>query len=238
MIEEILPAAVIAVEAFDDLPGAMLFPSEQDVVAKAVEQRRREFATVRACARAALGRLGLPPAPILPGLRGAPQWPAGVVGSMTHCAGYRAAAVAPADEVVTLGLDAEPNCALPVGVLDVVASARERAQLPGPAAAPEVHWDRLLFSAKESVYKAWFPLTLDRLGFEDAAITIDPDRGTFTASLLVPGPVLNGHQLAGFSGRWLACDGLVLTAIAMLAGAAPVTPSCRAEDPAASRRGG
>ena len=71
-----------------------------------------------------------------------------------------------------------------------------------------VHWDRLLFCAKESVYKAWFPLTRQWLGFQQAEITI-MDNGIFGARLLVPGP-----SLTGFTGRWLVRDGLVLTAIA------------------------
>jgi 4'-phosphopantetheinyl transferase EntD len=136
---------------------------------------------------------------------------------MTHCAGYRAAAVARDRDVLTLGLDAEPDDRLPEGVLNAIATADERARLCAlAAAAPEPSWDRLLFSAKESVYKAWFPLTRRWLGFEEAAITINPSDGTFTARLLVPGPVLDGRQLTGFTGRWLARHGLVLTAIAVL----------------------
>jgi 4'-phosphopantetheinyl transferase EntD len=77
-----------------------------------------------------------------------------------------------------------------------------------------VHWDRLLFSAKESVYKAWFPLTRRWLNFTEAAVTPHPD-GTFTARLLVPGPVVDGHPVDGFDGRWLTRDGLVLTAIVL-----------------------
>ena len=71
-------------------------------------------------------------------------------------------------------------------------------------ASPGTCWDRLLFSAKESVYKAWFPLTRRWLGFEEADITIDPADGTFTARLLVPAPVAGGSPLTGFTGRWLA----------------------------------
>ena len=57
--------------------------------------------------------------------------------------------------VVVLGLDAEPNEALPDGVLDMIALEDEKARLAElTAAAPAVCWDRLLFSAKESVYKA------------------------------------------------------------------------------------
>jgi 4'-phosphopantetheinyl transferase EntD len=79
-----------------------------------------------------------------------------------------------------------------------------------------VHWDRLLFSAKESVYKAWFPLANRWLGFEDAVLAIDPCRRSFEARLLVPGPALAGGRLTMFSGRWLVRDGLVLTAIGVV----------------------
>ena len=72
--------------------GAVLLPEEEQIVAHAVESRRREYAAVRSCARACLGRLGYRRVPILPGVGGAPSWPAGVLGSMTHCAGYAAAA--------------------------------------------------------------------------------------------------------------------------------------------------
>ncbi len=216
MIAEILPPPVAAVEAFEDPPGATLFPEEEAAMARAVPRRRGEFAAGRACARAALAQLGLPAAPILPGPRGAPQWPAGVVGTITHCDGYRASAVAHARDVLTLGLDAEPDGPLPGGVLDAVSLAEERDRLPGlAAAAPHVPWDRLLFCAKEAVYKAWFPLAGRWLGFEEAAITFAPDAGTFTARLLVPGPAAGGRPLDGFSGRWLARGGLLLAAIAV-----------------------
>jgi 4'-phosphopantetheinyl transferase EntD len=219
MLEQILPTEVAMVEAFTDVPEARLFPEEEAVIARAVSKRRREFATVRVCARTALARLGEPPAPILPGLRGAPQWPRGVAGSMTHCEGYRAAAVARITDIATLGLDAEPNEPLPDGILDVIALDRERAQVAGLLASDPgaVCWDRLLFCAKESVYKAWFPLTQRWLDFAEADIVIDALAGTFTARLLVPGPSLAGVPLTKFSGRWLADRGLVVTAIAVAA---------------------
>jgi 4'-phosphopantetheinyl transferase EntD len=221
MIEEILPPEVASAEAFDDLGdlgGAVLFPEEEAVIARAVDKRRREFTTARGCARQALATLGLPPVPIVPGERGAPTWPDGVVGSMTHCDGYRAAAVGPSDRVRTVGLDAEPNGPLPDGVLDAIATPAEvgwRAGVAGDGSG--VCWDRLIFSAKESIYKAWFPLTRRWLGFEEAVVTPDPHAGTFAARLLVPGPVVDGERLTGFSGRWIIRDGLVATAITVLA---------------------
>jgi 4'-phosphopantetheinyl transferase EntD len=216
VLADIVPPQVAADEAFGNLPDAVLFPEEEAVVARAVDKRRREFAAARACARAGLARLGVPPAPILPGLRGAPQWPPGIVGSMTHCAGYRASAVARAADMLTVGLDAEPDDRLPDGVLQAVATADELAGLAALVAmASAPSWDRLLFCAKEAVYKAWFPLTRRWLGFMEAAITINPADGTFAARLLVEGPVLDGRRLTGFTGRWLAGDGLIVTAIAV-----------------------
>ncbi|HEY6787753.1 MAG TPA: 4'-phosphopantetheinyl transferase superfamily protein [Trebonia sp.] len=215
MIEQILPSRVVAVESFGDDPTAKLFPQERVFMTRAMESRRREFATARACARAALARLGQPAVAMLPGPGGAPQWPAGVTGSITHCPGYRAAAVGLTRDAVSLGVDAEPNEALPDrGMLELIALNEERVRLGELAAGmPGICWDRLLFSAKESVYKTWFPLTRSWLGFESADIVIDPHGGTFTARLLVQGPLVNGEPLTRLSGRWLADQGFLVTAI-------------------------
>ncbi|MEV4437194.1 4'-phosphopantetheinyl transferase superfamily protein [Streptomyces sp. NPDC049555] len=220
MIGTLLPSPIQTAEAFEDpAQTPALFPEEEALIARAVDKRRREFSTVRACARTALGRLGVAPAAIIPGQRGAPQWPQGVIGSMTHCAGYRGAAVALAGDVLTIGVDAEPNLPLPQGgVRDLVTRPEEHGWLARlEAERPSVHWDRLVFSAKESVYKAWFPLTRQWLDFQDAVIEVDPDAGTFTARVLKAEPLraATGGRLAGFEGRWLVRDGLVLTAIAV-----------------------
>jgi len=222
MIRAITPDWVETAEAFHDPPEVPLFPDEELVISNAVLKRRREFATARMCARRAMERLGVPPGPIAKGTRGEPLWPSGAVGSLTHCDGYRAAAVASDRTGITIGVDAEPNEALPDGVTDVVASAAERARLTRLAAdRPQVCWDRLLFSAKESAYKAWFPLTRRWLDFDDASVTIEPDEGVFTVELLVDSTVtIGGERLERFVGRWSAADGLVATAIAVAA----VTP--------------
>jgi 4'-phosphopantetheinyl transferase EntD len=71
----------------------------------------------------------------------------------------------------------------------------------------------VIFSAKDSIYKAWFPLTGRWLGFDDAVITIDAEGGCFWARLLVDGPA----PLRKLTGRFLIEDALVLTAIALQA---------------------
>ncbi|MFI0469938.1 4'-phosphopantetheinyl transferase [Saccharopolyspora sp. 5N102] len=212
MIGEILPGEARFSEAFDDRVDVELFPEEEAVISRAVAKRRTEFATVRHCAREALAALGHPPSPILPGERGAPGWPGGVVGSMTHCAGYRAAVVARAADLASVGVDAEPDAPLPDGVLEAIARPEELDLLRRLPAGP--HWDRLLFSAKESVYKTWFPLTRTWLDFAEASIELHPDGGTFHARLLAESPAAAGPPLREFHGRWLAAGGLVVTAIA------------------------
>lgn len=226
MIEAILPDAVIAVEARNDPADIALFPEEEAIVERAVDKRRREFTTARACAREALVKLGIPPTAITSGARGEPRWPTGVVGSITHCDGYRACAIARSTDIATVGIDAEPHAALPEGVLSDIAGGEELRWLSDRRHdVPGLHWDRLLFSAKESVYKAWFPVAKRWLGFKDAVVTVDAAAETFAARLLVPGPLLGGRQVVAFSGRWLVSNGLVLTAIAL---AAPADQSERA----------
>ncbi len=215
MLEQLLPDVVAVVSTRGDRE-VELFPAEQEGLGQAVEKRRREFITARACARDALGRLGIAPQPIPSGSRGEPVWPGGVVGSITHCAGYRACAVALDRDLTTIGIDAEVAEPLPIDLIGDIALPEERRWIERLTVEdPSISWDRLLFSIKESIYKAWFPLTRSWLGFEDASVSIDRERRTFSAHLLVPGPTLQGRHLDGFSGSWMVAEGLVISAIAV-----------------------
>jgi enterobactin synthetase component D / holo-[acyl-carrier protein] synthase len=214
VIGSLLPSDVAAVETWDSAPLEALFPEELVLVERAVPKRQAEFATARRCAHEALAEIGAAPVAILSGPQREPLWPDGVVGSITHRAGYHAAAVARATAVRSIGIDAEPDEPLPVGVLELISLPAERAQLGS-------HWgaqlDRLLFSAKESVYKTWFPLTGRWLSFEDAVVSLHQD-GSFHVEVKASGP------LGTVKGRWLARNGLVLTAIALPVLAASSAP--------------
>lgn len=218
MIEQLLPAGVVVVEAFEDMPGEPAFPGEEDLVANASEGRRREFVTARRCAREALAKLGHAATPIRSGPKREPLWPVGLVGSITHTAGFRAAAVAPRSVLASVGIDTEQNGPLPDGVEELITVREELAMLAALARAfPTTHWGRLLFSAKESIYKAWYPLTGRWLGFEEARLTIDPV-GTFAGRLLVNGGRADGEPpLTELRGRFLVTDGLIATAVTVLA---------------------
>jgi len=211
-----MPGLVFA-ELFEDPSDLSLLPAEEALVSRSVPKRRNEFTTVRHCARLALRELGVPPAPILKGDKGEPQWPRGVVGSLTHCEGYRGAAVGRSTTIRSVGIDAEPHGALPDKVLEAVSLPVERGEI---TALPEnLHWDRILFCAKEATYKAWFPLTGRWLGFEDAHITFDVDTGgtggVFVSRILIDPVARTGTPLAELAGRWSVAGGLALAAVVL-----------------------
>ncbi|HZM16281.1 MAG TPA: 4'-phosphopantetheinyl transferase superfamily protein [Candidatus Krumholzibacteria bacterium] len=198
------------VEMFSDVPLSTMFPVEIAAVANAVTQRRREFATVRYCAREALRKIGVTAVPILSDADGVPRWPVGVVGSMTHCAGYRAAVVARCDDLLGVGIDAEPHAPVPAAVLDFMLREEESAQLSALSESrPDLHWDRIFFCAKESAYKTWFPLTRRWLDFADLSVELSVG-GTFEAHVLVREPGLADSHGVRIGGQWVVDRGLVV----------------------------
>jgi 4'-phosphopantetheinyl transferase EntD len=210
VIERLLPGVVAAAATRGEFLHVELFPEEERHIVSAVAKRRQEFITGRACARRALQELGIAPVPIGRGERGEPLWPADVVGSITHGNNYFACAVAKTTDVISLGIDAELNAPLPPGVLERVAFGRERDRV---AVSDEICLDRLLFSAKEAVYKTWFPLTKRWLGFEDVDLSIDVLGNTFCARLLVPGLFIGNLRLTEFRGCWCVDNDLICTAV-------------------------
>lgn len=177
------------------------------MIAHAMPKRRLEFAAGRACARRAMIQLGVAPSAIPRGEAHEPVWPDGVVGSITHCVNYRAAAVACTSRLRAIGIDAEQHAPLPRGVLRLVSSPDEVAavgRLRGSHG--DIAWDRVFFSAKEAVYKTQFLLHRTRIGFKDIRVIIQPTAGTFVAL----------SDCGDLEGRWRACDGLILTAVAVV----------------------
>jgi 4'-phosphopantetheinyl transferase EntD len=211
----ILPEGAVAVErgaigAGPSLPGAIpdLFPVEEELIAGASEQRRREFAEARACAREALQGLGVQPGPIPATPDGAPVWPEGVVGSITHKGGYRAAVVALGSDFAGIGIDAEPDERLPDGVLETIASPRELDLVEALLERRgELAWDRLLFCAKEAAVKAAQPSGIGVAGVRGVEVALDPDARSFGARL----PVADARRFNGFWAR--GCELLVALAV-------------------------
>jgi 4'-phosphopantetheinyl transferase EntD len=198
-LRTLLPPCVQISERRNDLDPETLYRQEREYLAGAVQKRRTEFATTRRCVRDALSELGVVRPPMVPGGAGAPLWPRGIVGSITHCEGYRAAVVARAADVVAVGVDAEPAESLR-GLVSM---------------DPHIPWDRLLFSVKEAVYKVWFPLSRTWLGFEDADITLEGS-GRFTAILARKLSLPGGVELEELSGNWTTDGRHLLSAVTLL----------------------
>jgi 4'-phosphopantetheinyl transferase EntD len=190
---------------------AVLYPEERAAVAKAIERRRREFAAGRACARAALGKLGAPAAAIPVGPDRAPIWPDGFVGSITHCDGFCCAVAARASEIASVGVDAEDAGPMTPGAARLVLQPGELARASAAADPPGSSWAKLAFSAKEAVYKCWFPLTGTPLTFQDLWIDF-AESGEFDVRIATP-LSLGAAGLHRFEGRWMIAGGRVYAGV-------------------------
>ncbi len=218
MIEALFPAGVCVATGPDDR-DAPLHPEEALLARAMGPARRREFAAGRACARRALQALGVPDAPTLRGLRRAPRFPDGVVGAITHTSGFCAAAVARRTSFAGIGLDAERDQSLSERAVARICTEHELAALRAlPGRTPE-HWGALVFSAKETLYKAYFPLTGVFIGFRDAEISLEPESertGAFSARLVrADAPDAAGRR--EFAGRYASDGARVLTGLVISA---------------------
>jgi len=194
----------------EPVAGDLLLPEERALVATASPERMAELTAGRHCARLALASLdpSLSRTSLLADARGAPLWPAGFVGSITHCPGWTGAVAARSTGSVLgrgirgIGLDAEPVDPLPAGVLDVIASPGEREELLRLGAArPGIPWDRLLFSAKEATYKAWYPLTGVVIGHDAVRVELSAS-GSFTG-VASADDASGRHSRIAVRGRWV-----------------------------------
>ncbi len=207
-IELLLPPGVVAFETAA-IRDEAAHPSEELALGpRTVMTRRREFATGRSCARGALGKLGLAPVAIPRGSRGEPVWPVDVVGSITHCPRYTAAAAAYSADYRSVGIDAEEAAPLSQRLQRRIVATEEEATW---ARRHEVG-GRIIFSAKEAVYKAWHPLARRRLGFQQVFLTFLTDT-RFQAR--VPGLDVGGARVETLDGRWLVAGGLILTSVCL-----------------------
>ena len=143
-----------------------LLTEEAAAFAGSVVKVRRASGAARIVARQLLRQFGHPPCALPKGAAGAPVWPAGIIGSMAHDSRIAVAAVGMRADVGALGVDIEPAEPLPSELLDLVATPQEQLKL-----SDDAYRGRLLFVAKEAVYKAVYPL--DRVFLEHHDVEID-----------------------------------------------------------------
>lgn len=201
----------------------LLYPEEIALISGCVKKRQLEFAASRRGARKALAALGITGFPLLPGQDRAPIWPPKVVGSITHTegcpGGYCGVAVADMGLTCGLGIDAEPSLPLPPELWPQILDNQEQRDALS-AARPGIQ-ARLVFSAKETTYKALYPIGRQFLEFSDVHIETRSEEGLFFASLVGAAMRLYpAHQR--LVGRLVIDDELIMTAMVLPPGGFPL----------------
>jgi 4'-phosphopantetheinyl transferase EntD len=163
------PGVIVAILRVPGDPR-LLLPEEAAHLGRAVPKRMQEFAAGRLCARRALAEFGLPDFPIRAAEDRQPIWPDSMVGSITHTAGFCAAAAAERRRVQALGLDGEVVGDIKAEIWPHICLPEEIAWIRSLPASEQDSAVTLIFSAKEAFYKCQYPLVRDPLGFHDVRI--------------------------------------------------------------------
>jgi 4'-phosphopantetheinyl transferase EntD len=210
-IDDLFPEGVLSCVSPLRASEADLSPEERACIERALPSRRREFATGRACARELLAQLGRPGFSLLRGEDRLPRWPEGIVGSISHSADLCAVAVARSG-VRSIGVDVEPDAPLEPELWPEICRRDEMGWLRRQPAAEQGRLARLLFSAKESVYKCVHPVTRGWLGFHDVQIHLSLPSGVFQATLVEAARGSNAGLL-GLAGSFARRGRWVFTAV-------------------------
>ena len=183
-----------------ELPASSEYDDEAEAVTRAVDKRRREFFAGRNLARAALDRLGIAATAIASNEDRSPRWPDGVKGSISHTDDHVMVAVTDSANLLGIGIDVENANAV---------GSDLRAQIRADEREGSLD-DTVLFSAKESVFKAVYPVCGEFLEFVDVTVLPGASAKAFTAT--GRSGLVSSDFLERGTGRILARPGLVLTA--------------------------
>ncbi len=197
----------------DDGPVPALLAEEATLVhPRAIDARRDELRLGRAAARAALETLGRPPAPILRGPHREPLWPDGIVGSITHADGLAVAALAEQHRCAGIGIDLEHRDRFFPELVQHVAFADEREWLASLTDRARADSAVALFSAKEAIFKAVFPIVGVWFGFEAARLR--SVEGGFEGEV-VAGSVPGLPRVAGLEVHSRRHESLIISAVSV-----------------------
>ncbi len=192
-----------------------LLPEEQAIVESFGSQKRRaEFILGRICAHRALSRFGLESEPILrnPESR-EPCWPDSIWGSITHSSGFAAVAVGLKKEIKGIGIDLESfSRSLDFKIRKHVCVDSELEWIESLPAKQADRALRIIFSAKESIFKCFYPSTKTYLSFKDAAVSVNETEKKFSFTIFksFPSIIQKGHSLHG---RYTEMGKMLLTAV-------------------------
>lgn len=199
------PTVMVCCKSASELNTDVLLAEEASATTNFSEKRLAEFKLGRACARELLTSLGYADFPVRVGESRQPLWPDGLIGSISHTREFALCAIAPQQQITGLGIDIEVIEQEAFDLLAMVTSSEEleriRAKVTG------CHYlAKLLFSAKESVFKCQFTFTGEWLEFKDVSLNLDFVRRLFTTS------IKDHDSLFNISGTWDVTDRHIVTA--------------------------
>lgn len=180
-----------------------LWPSEQIATGSMVEKRLREFAAGRAAARLAMAELGVGASGVRMAADRAPIWPEGLTGSITHTDLHALSLVAFRRDMRAIGVDLEDAVPLAPDLWNIVLSGAETASVSEGIAAKRI------FSAKEAVFKAQYPVTGRLLEFLD--VEVELTKTGFAARIAPHSPGLP----AILNGLSVVTDGVILSVLSI-----------------------
>ncbi len=158
----------------------LLLPEEQRAVTTRDLESRRASGAARHLARDLMLELGRPVAAIGRGRFGEPIWPAGLVGSLAHDPVMAVAAIVSGPADMSLGIDVEPAEPLPDDAVSLVMTAGDDLGTVSRHLA-----GRILFAAKEAIYKAVHPLDGVILSHDDVVVNLSAACGRTRAGRVI-----------------------------------------------------
>lgn len=205
-ITRMLPESVVASVGAIASASASLTPAESTSAARMSPGRLQEFTAGRGHAKSALEQLGLHSPEVAVRPDRAPLWPRGYVGSISHSGDLVLAVAARSTALRAIGVDLEPAVPLDSELLQRVCRPEELARL-AMSGEPSLR-AKLIFSAKESVYKCIAPHTRSFLEFDEVEILFETGEQRFVArghgragALLAPSTLAGAFIQAG--GYWV-----------------------------------
>ncbi len=165
-----------------------LHEKEEQLLPKQVSAvRKSQFTLGRAVANRALAQLGFsPPPPLLSGPNREPLWPENIVGSISHSHGFAVSVAAFKSNYRALGIDLERiKSARRYDIAPRICTEHELEWVNGSSTDREVRLTSL-FSAKESLFKAIFPLFQQYFWYRDVTLAWDNSSNSFKTTSQLP----------------------------------------------------